>query len=108
MKKNIALLVLGVFALIGIVISFMGDVGIIGYVVKSTDQCVSAMERFDTLKEDYECKTTTEDGADIEWCMQDDLFIYQKVYQDGSKEWGFIEGGSSEKHIYNNTKKICE
>ena len=108
MNKNILLMVLGAFALVGIVISFLGDAKIIGFVVQSNDKCVNAMERFDDLKKDLECKKTVDNGADVEWCMKEDSMVYSKVYEDGSKEWGFIEGASAEKYIYNNSKKMCE
>jgi len=108
MKKTTILLILGVIAIIGIIISFLGDVNIIGHVVKETDKCVNAMERFEELKEDFECKKTMDGEAEVEWCMKDDSLIYYKIYKDGSKEWGLIEGGSSVRYISNNTKKMCE
>ena len=98
--KRIVLFVLGIIALAVIITSLVGNMKIMGYVVKNTNKCVAAMERFENLKEDYECEKLTEDDVKIERCTED---IYYKIYKDGSKEWNLGE----ETYFYDNVKKMC-
>lgn len=97
--KRIVLFVLGIIALAVIITSLIGNIRIMGYVVKNTNKCVAAMEQFENLKEDYECETEDK----IERCTKDGLIIYYKTYKDGSKEWNL----GSETYFYDNVKKMC-
>ena len=105
MHKRITLAVLWIVALTVIIISIMNDVEIMGNVIKDTNRCAAAMEKFNDMKESFKCELTKTGSARTEMCAKDGLIIYYKVYDDGSKEWSF--GEPSEKIIYNNTKKMC-
>ena len=91
--KRIALFILGIIALVVIITSLIGNIEIMGYVVKNTNKCVSAMEQFENLKDDC-----VKEG-NVERCGED----YYKVYEDGSKEWKL----GSETYFYDNIKKTC-